>query len=91
MTKQDLINKIAGNSKLTKTTVTEILDKAFETIIGQLSKGEKVTLTGFGTFSVSSRKARSGVNPRNPKERISIPATKTAHFKAGKTLKERVR
>ena len=58
---------------------------------GKLTTGENVTITGFGTFKVSNRAARMGVNPRNPTERISIPAMRVPSFKAGKTLKDAVR
>jgi DNA-binding protein HU-beta len=56
-----------------------------------LKKGNSVVLTGFGTFRVSKRNASTGVNPRNPKEKLKIPAMKVAAFKAGKALKEAVR
>ena len=91
MTKQDLVNYIADKAGLTKKAAGDALDSAVEAISKTLSKGGKVTLTGFGTFSVSHRSARTGVNPRNPSEKIQIPAMKTPHFKAGKTLKEAVR
>lgn len=89
MTKQDLINSIAGKADLSKKSVTDVLEIAFDCIESALSSGEKVTITGFGTFSVSHRSARQGKNPRT-KEVITIPASKTPHFKAGKSLKEAV-
>lgn len=91
MTKQDLVNYIADKAGLTKKAAGDALDAFVEAVSGALKKGGKVTLTGFGTFSVSHRSARTGVNPRNPNEKIKIPAMKTPHFKAGKTLKEVVR
>jgi len=91
MTKQDLINKVSQQSDVTKRVALEVVDSFLNNIGTCLSNGEKCTITGFGTFSVSHRKARTGVNPRNPTERISIPAMKTPHFKAGKALKEKVR
>jgi len=60
------------------------------TLLSALSKGEKLTLTGFGTFSVSKRAARMGVNPRTG-EKIKIKATTVPKFKAGKSLKEAVK
>lgn len=91
MTKQDLINSMADASGITKRAAADALDALISTVTKQLKKGESVTVTGFGTFKVSDRKARTGVNPRNPSQRISIPAMKVPSFKAGKTLKDAVR
>lgn len=75
----------------TKAAAARALDSFIANVTSTLKKGGKVTVTGFGTFSVSKRSARTGVNPRNPSQKIQIPAMKTPHFKAGKTLKEAVR
>ncbi len=91
MTKQDLINAIADAAGITKRASAEALESLVSTITKQLKKGDPVTITGFGTFRVSRRKARTGVNPRNPGQRISIPAMKVPSFKAGKTLKDAIR
>jgi DNA-binding protein HU-beta len=91
MTKQDLINAIADASGITKRSAADALDSLISTVTKQLKAGNTVTVTGFGTFKVSKRKARQGVNPRNPSQRISIPAMKVPSFKAGKTLKDAVR
>ena len=91
MTKQDLINAIADASGITKRAAADALDALISTVTRQLTRGESVTITGFGTFKISNRKARTGVNPRNPTQRISIPAMKVPSFKAGKTLKDAVR
>jgi len=91
MTKQDLINSIADASGITKRAAADALSALISTVTRQLKKGERVTITGFGTFKVSNRKARVGVNPRNPSQRISIPAMRVPSFKAGKTLKDAVR
>lgn len=91
MTKQDLINSIAEASGITKRSAGDALDALIGTVTKQLKKGESVTITGFGTFKVSNRKARQGVNPRNPSQRISIPAMRVPSFKSGKTLKDAVR
>ena len=64
-------------------------DAIAELITGELKKGHPVVITGFGTFKVGKRAARTGVNPRNPSEKIKIPAMKVAAFKAGKALKKR--
>lgn len=91
MTKQDLIDQVAKEVDVTKKMATDVLEAAFSSIGDALASGRKVTLTGFGTFTVSQRSARTGVNPRSPHQRISIPAMKTPHFKAGKALKMKVR
>lgn len=90
MTKADLIDKIASSSGLTKTDAGKALDATLDSIKAALKKGQKVTLVGFGTFSVSKRKARKGRNPRTGAE-IKIPATKVPKFTAGKTLKDAVK
>jgi DNA-binding protein HU-beta len=91
MTKQDLVNHVASKANLTKKAAGDAVDAFVDAVMQTLAKGGKVTITGFGTFSVSKRSARTGVNPRNPREKIKIPAMKTPHFKAGKTFKESVR
>lgn len=91
MTKQDLINLAAEKAGVTKKAATEVLEAFIGAISTTLKKGSTVTITGFGTFRVSNRAARTGVNPRNPSERIKIPAMKLPAFKAGKSLKEAVR
>ena len=91
MTKQDLINAAASSAGVTKKAASEVLDSVLGAITGALKKGENVTVTGFGTFRVSKRAARTGVNPRNPSQKIKIPAMKLPAFKAGKSLKDAVR
>lgn len=90
MNKSELIAAIAEKSGLTKVDSTKALDSFLETVQEALVGGEKVQLVGFGTFEVRERKAREGRNPRNPEEKIHIPASKAPVFKAGKTLKEAV-
>ena len=91
MTKQDLINAAAQKAGITKKAAAMALDIVLEAITTSLERGQSVTLTGFGTFRVSKRAARTGVNPRNPMQKIKIPAMKLPAFKAGKTLKDAVR
>ncbi|MBT4936979.1 HU family DNA-binding protein [Candidatus Peregrinibacteria bacterium] len=91
MTKQDLVAAIAASAGLTKKAAADALEALISSITGELKKGGKVTLTGFGTFQISHRAARTGVNPRNPSEKIKIPAMKLPVFKAGKSLKDSVR
>lgn len=90
MTKGDLINAVADQAGLTKKSAADALEAILETISGQLASGNQVTLTGFGTFKVSERAARTGVNPQNPSQKIQIAASKVPSFKAGKNLKEAV-
>jgi len=91
MSKQELINSIAEAAGITKRAAGDALDSLINIVTKNLKKGGTVTITGFGTFKVSKRAARTGVNPRNPSQRISIPAMKVPSFKAGKTLKDAVR
>jgi DNA-binding protein HU-beta len=91
MTKQDLVAAIASSAGLTKKSAADALEALISAITDELKKGGKVTLTGFGTFQISHRAARTGVNPRNPTEKIQIPAMKLPVFKAGKSLKDSVR
>jgi DNA-binding protein HU-beta len=90
MNKADLVNAMSSEAKITKADAQRALD-AFLTVTSKsLKKGEKVTLVGFGTFSVAKRAARMGRNPQTGKE-IKIAAKKVAKFKAGAELASRVR
>lgn len=91
MTKQDLVNAIASSAGLTKKAAGDALEAVIGSITSELKAGNNVTITGFGTFRVSARAARTGVNPRNPSEKIQIPAMNLPAFKAGKSLKDAVR
>ena len=91
MTKQDLVNTAASKAGVTKKAAGEVLDAVLAAITSSLKGGNNVTITGFGTFRVSHRAARTGVNPRNPSQKIKIPAMKLPAFKAGKSLKDAVR
>jgi DNA-binding protein HU-beta len=87
MTKADLIDSLAGKTELPKQKAEEIVNGVFDDIIGALKNGDKVNISGFGTFSVSERKARTGRNPKTG-ETIQIASSRAAKFKAGKTLKD---
>lgn len=86
MNKTELISAIAEKAQLTKADAKRALDALTSTIAEELKKDEKVAVLGFGTFSVSERAARTGVNPRKPSEKINIPARKVVKFKAGSDL-----
>ncbi len=91
MTKQDLIDKMAEKAAISKKAAEDAMDSMIENITKALQGGDKVAITGFGVFSVSQRKARTGVNPQKPTEKIQIPAVKVPKFKAGKTLKDAIK
>jgi DNA-binding protein HU-beta len=90
MNKQDLVSKVAEKTKLSKKDACAAIDALTESVTTALKKGDKVTLVGFGTFSVINRKARKGRNPQTNKELI-IPARKAPKFTAGKNFKEKVK
>ena len=90
MTKDDIVEAIVKKTAITKKDASEALATVLEEITKALSKGEDVTLTGFGTFKVGARAAREGRNPKTG-EKIKIPAMKTPKFKAGKELKDAVK
>lgn len=90
MNKNELIGAIAAASGLTKADSKKALDATVQSIIAALKKGDKVSLIGFGTFSVVKRAARTGVNPATQKA-IKIPAKKVAKFKAGADLADAVK
>ena len=90
MTKTELIEKIAKDADISKTTAGTALNSLIDSIKKSLKKGDKVTLVGFGTFSVAKRKARVGRNPRTGEE-IKIKASKAPKFTAGKSFKEAVK
>ena len=85
MNKAELITQMADESGITKTQANAAIDSFVGAITKTLKKGDKVTLVGFGTFSVSKRAARNGRNPQTG-EVIKIKARKVARFKAGKEL-----
>ena len=91
MTKAEIVSAIAEKAGLTKKSAQDALEALLEVITSELVKGESVTLTGFGTFKISARAARTGVNPQDPSQKIQIPAMNLPTFKAGKGLKDAVR
>lgn len=90
MTKGELIDVVAKGADISKAAAGKAIDSLIDGVARTLKKGGKVTLTGFGSFSVSKRKARTGRNPRTGEE-IKIPATKTPKFSAGKALKQAIK
>lgn len=90
MTKADLIEKVAAGTGLSKTDAGRALDQTLDAITKALKKGQKITLVGFGTFSVTKRKARKGRNPRTGEE-IMIAASKSPKFTPGKAFKDAIK
>ena len=89
MNKTELIAVAAESAGLTKKDTERVLNAAIDAITASLLKGEKVQLSGFGTFEAKEREARVGRNPHT-KEAIEIPATRVPTFKASKALKDNV-
>ncbi len=89
MTKTSLIAQLANQLNVSKNMAKQMVDSFLELVTNSLSKGKEVRIQGFGTFKVSHRAARNGVNPRTG-EAIKIKAMKVASFKAGKELKTKV-
>lgn len=89
MNKNDLVSSVAESAGLSKADAGKAVDAFISSVQGALAKGDSVQLVGFGTFSVSDRKATTGRNPRTG-ETINIPASKQPKFKAGTALKNAV-
>ncbi len=89
MNKAELIDSVAGSANLTKVDAGRAVEALVDAIAGALKNDDEVVLTGFGSFSVRKRAARSGRNPRTG-EVISIPASKLPVFKPGKALRDAV-
>ncbi|NOQ72605.1 MAG: DNA-binding protein [Crocinitomix sp.] len=89
MNKSELVDAIASNSGLSKADSKRALDGLTTSVEGALKKGDKVSLVGFGSFSISNRAARTGRNPQTGKE-IQIAAKNVVKFKAGADLSGKV-
>lgn len=90
MNKSELINELCEETTFTKKDVTRVIDSLTRIIGRTLKKGEKVSMTGFGSFWISRRPARKGINPAT-KERIDLPEVSVPRFKPGKGLREIVK
>ena len=89
ITKKDVVNLVKAKTDLSAKTTGEVVDALLDVITEALTDGDSVRFTGFGTFSVTERAARTGKNPRTG-EVIEIAASKSVSFKAGKSLKDKV-
>ncbi len=87
MTKAELVETVASKVDLPRAVAERAVNTVFDEVTEALKQGDKVNISGFGTFSVSERKARTGRNPKTG-ETIQIAASRAAKFKAGKTLKD---
>lgn len=90
MNKTELVNAVAEKAGISKVNAKAAVDAAMEVVANALAEGDKISLIGFGTFSVAEKAARTGFNPRT-KEAIEIPARKTIKFKAGADLADKVK
>lgn len=91
MTKQEFVDRVAAKSGLARRDAAKAVDAFLDSITETLKARGEVSFTGFGKFSTSNRAARMGVNPRNPSEKVSIPAATVPKFSAGSQLKQAVK
>jgi DNA-binding protein HU-beta len=91
MTKSEIVREVAKSSKLDVRTTNELL-QAFLSVVGEtIRSGERITISGFGTFSGSERAEREGVHPHDSSQRIVIPSLVVPSFRASDQLKEKIR
>ena len=88
MNKAELSSILASKINVSRAQAEDLLNAFVDIAIGELKKGNELTLVGFGTFSARQRKGRIGVHPRNPSQSIEMPSVITPKFKAGKRLKD---
>ena len=91
MTKQEFVDAVAQRSGLGKREAAQAVEAVLDTITETLRRRDSISFTGFGKFATSDRKARMGVNPRNPSEKVHIPAATVPKVTAGSALKQSVR
>ena len=91
MTKQEFVDAVASKSGLGKGEAAKAVDAVLDTITEALRRRDTVSFTGFGKFSTQRRAERQGVNPRNPSQKVTIPAATVPKFTAGSQLKQAVK
>lgn len=91
MTKQEFVDRVASKSGLNRRDAAKAVDAVLDAITDALRSGDAVSFTGFGKFSTQHRAARMGVNPRQPSQKVQIPAATVPKFSAGSGLKSAVR
>lgn len=92
MNKQELLNEIKRNCKndVSSKIIEDVFEATLKTITDVTIKEEKLTLFGFGSFTLRNRASRNGVNPKNPTQKIHIPESKTIGFKVSKVIKDQI-
>ena len=91
MTKQEFVDQVASKTNMSRREAADAVDAVLDSIQETLTSGGEINFTGFGKFSTQHRKERQGVNPRNPTEKVTIPAATVPKFSAGSTLKQAVK
>ena len=91
MTKQEFVNEVASKAQLSTRDAAKAVDAFLDSITDALRSGQDVAFTGFGKFSTQRRAERQGVNPRNPSQKVTIPAATVPKFSAGSQLKQAVK
>jgi DNA-binding protein HU-beta len=91
VTKQEFVQEVSRKSQLSARDAGKAVDAFIETVTATLKAGDQISFTGFGKFSTAQRAARTGVNPRNPGQKVDIPAARVPKFSAGSSLKASVK
>ena len=91
MTKQEFVAEVARRSQLTSRDAGKAVEAFLETVTDTLKRGGEINFTGFGKFTTQERAARTGVNPRDPSQKVEIPAARVPKFSAGSSLKSAVK
>ena len=91
MTKQEFVGRVAQKAGLSQRDAAKAVDAFLDSVTDALKSGDSITFTGFGKFSTADRAAREGVNPRNPSQKVHIPAATVPKFSAGSQLKAAVK
>jgi DNA-binding protein HU-beta len=91
VTKQEFVDRVSSKGNMSRREAADAVDAVLETITETLTQGGEINFTGFGKFSTQHRKERQGVNPRNPSEKVTIPAATVPKFSAGSSLKKAVK
>jgi DNA-binding protein HU-beta len=91
VTKQEFVDAVASRANLSRRDAGSAVEAVLDTVTDALKRRDTITFTGFGKFSTSDRAAREGVNPRNPTQKVQIPAATVPKFSAGSQLKAAVK
>jgi len=91
VTKQEFVDTVAQRSGLSRRDAAKAVDAVLDSITDALRRRQDVAFTGFGKFTTQNRAERQGVNPRNPSQKVTIPAATVPKFSAGSSLKQAVR